>query len=195
MENRRLWLIDAGYLFNAQKSVSPYYNFDYLKLKEKLKEFGDIWRSYYLNSVTNPPSETQDSFHKWLQCGPPAGPGIITKLYQLKSNPVKDEYCGDCQRKVPLFCPADKSHGLSRTQQKGVDVGLATLALTNINNYDTLILSSGDGDLIDAIKYLTENGKRFELLVFKYGVSTDLQARADKIHWINDFADEVKRCE
>ncbi|MBF0480439.1 MAG: NYN domain-containing protein [Desulfovibrionaceae bacterium] len=195
MEDRRLWLIDAGYLFNAQKTVSPYYNFDYLKLKEKLKEFGEIWRTYYLNSTSSPPSDTQDSFHKWLKCGSPAGPGIITKLYQLKSSPIRDEYCRDCQKKVTLVCPTDRNHTLLRTQQKGVDAGLVTLALTNINNYDTLILSSGDGDLIDAVEYLTENGKRFELLVFKYGVSTDLQSRADKIHWINDFADEVKRCD
>jgi hypothetical protein len=43
------------------------------------------------------------------------------------------------------------------------------------------------------IEHLSELGKRIELLVFLEGVSTDLQARADQIHWINDFSEEVKR--
>jgi uncharacterized LabA/DUF88 family protein len=57
--------------------------------------------------------------------------------------------------------------------------------------YDTLILSSGDADLIDAVEFLSMQDKRLELLVFKDGVATELQCRADKVHWINDFAEEV----
>ncbi len=80
-------------------------------------------------------------------------------------------------------------------QQKGVDVGIATLALIHRKKYDTLLLSSGDGDLLDAIEFLSELGNRIELLVFKYGVSTDLQSRADEILWVDDFAEEVRRDE
>jgi len=47
--------------------------------------------------------------------------------------------------------------------------------------------------LLDAVEFLSEQGKRIELAVFREGVSTDLQARADRIHWINDFANEVRR--
>ena len=41
------------------------------------------------------------------------------------------------------------------------------------------------------VEHLSEKGKRIELLVFRYGVSTDLQSRADHIYWIDDFAQEV----
>ncbi len=51
MDARRLWLIDAGYLLNAQRSVSHEYRFDYLKLRRKLEEDGSIWRAYYFNST------------------------------------------------------------------------------------------------------------------------------------------------
>jgi uncharacterized LabA/DUF88 family protein len=78
-------------------------------------------------------------------------------------------------------------------QQKGVDVGMATLALIHRDRYETLLLSSGDGDLLDAVEFLSEQGKRIELAVFSEGVSTDLQARANQIFWINDFADEIRR--
>lgn len=190
---RRLWLIDAGYMIKAQRSVGDTYTFDYGKLKAKLAEDGDIWRTYYLNSVPDGPTGAQDGFHNWLRSSIGGGPGIITKLYGLKENTVRSLYCATCGRKVDVACPNGANHPLSVVHQKGVDVGLATLSLKHIDNYDTLILSSGDGDLLDAIEYITERGKRFELAVFDYGVSVDLQSRADKVYLINDFSKEVGR--
>ena len=189
----KLWLIDAGYLFNAQRSVEPGYGFDYLKLRRKIEEFGPIWRAYYLNSTTYPPSEGQEKFHNWLGVAPPRGPQLITKLYELKQVRTDAAYCHECQTKVSLACPHGDAHYMENQQQKGVDVGIATLALAHRDRYDTLLLSSGDGDLLDAIEYLSERGKRIELAVFSEGVSIDLQARADEVHWINEFADEVRR--
>lgn len=72
-------------------------------------------------------------------------------------------------------------------------MALATLALTHRDRYDALVLSSGDGDLLDAVEFLSERDKRIELAVFTKGVSTHLQARADRIYWIDDFADEVSK--
>jgi hypothetical protein len=43
------------------------------------------------------------------------------------------------------------------------------------------------------VEYLTELGKRMELVVFKEGVAPELQSRADRIHWIDDFAEEVRK--
>jgi len=189
----RLWLIDAGYLFNAQRGAGPGYQFDYLKLRRKLEETGPLWRSYYLNSTPHPPTDAQDAFHSWLRSGPPRGPQLITKLYELKDVQADRAYCEKCATKVNLTCPNCSGHELRNQQQKGVDVAIATLALVHRERYDTLVLSSGDGDLLEAIEFLSEQGKKLELLVFNDGVSTDLQARADRIHWINDFAADVRR--
>lgn len=189
----RLWLIDAGYLFNAQRSVEPTYQFDYAKLRQKLEETEPIWRGYYLNSTQNPPTDEQDTFHRWLRSAPPYGPKLITKLYGLKQVRGDSAYCKECGQKVHLSCPHDSSHHLENQQQKGVDVGLATLALIHKDRYDTLVLSSGDGDLLDAVEFLSEQGKRIELAVFRSGVSTELQSRADAIYWIDEFAEEVRR--
>jgi uncharacterized LabA/DUF88 family protein len=104
-------------------------------------------------------------------------------------------YCENCSTKVNLICPnqiqGDPAHKLSNQIQKGVDVGIASLALIHKDNYDTLILSSGDSDLLDAIQHLSEAGKRIELAVFDHGVSTELQSRADKIYWLNNFKDKI----
>jgi uncharacterized LabA/DUF88 family protein len=189
----RLWLIDAGYLFNAQRGVGAGYQFDYLKLRRKLEESGPIWRAYYLNSTPHPPTDAQDAFHTWLRSARPRGPQLITELYELKQVRADRAYCEHCQTKVSLTCPNGAGHHLGNQQQKGVDVGIATLALIHRDRYETLLLSSGDGDLLDAVEFLSEHGKRIELAVFSEGVSTDLQARADQVFWINDFADDVRR--
>ncbi|MCL4440324.1 MAG: NYN domain-containing protein [Eubacteriales bacterium] len=176
-----IWLIDAAYLFNAQHSVGPRYNFDYLKLRNKLEEYGVINRAYYLNSTQNPPSDAQSSFHSWLKTARPDGPQLIVRLYKLKE---EENECPNC------------NNDFMTQVQKGVDVGLATLIvkLAHQNNYDNLILSSGDGDLEDAISHIKEQlHKRVELCVFRNGVSPDLQSYADKVYWINDFAVEVSK--
>ena len=178
---KTMWLIDAAYLFNAQESVGPNYNFDYLKLRFRLELDGPIESAWYLNSTQNPPTDNQSGFHAWLQTPLPNGPELNVNLYKLKQ---RDFECPHCARKFSL------------QMQKGVDVGLATLIVRrgDQNQYDTLILSSGDGDLRDALAHAREYcGKRIELCVFRWGISPDLLNFADKIHWIDDFADEVEK--
>lgn len=194
--NRGLWLIDASYLMKCQSSVGEGYQFDYKKLREEIEMSGGLWRAYYLNSTPNPPSDQQNAFHTWLQSAPPNGPKIITRLYKLKQIAVDSAFCGHCKTSISPLCPNTGSrvgHKLHKEQQKGVDVGIATLALTLKDEYDTLLLSSGDGDLLDAVEYLSQHGKQIELVVFKSGVSADLQARADRILWIDDMKEVVRR--
>lgn len=178
-QGKTIWLIDAAYLFNAQRSVGPNYNFDYLKLRNRLEKEGHIHRVYYLNSTQNPPTDAQNAFNTWLKTARPDGPQFIVKLYKLKEDEYRCPHCLSVQ---------------SEQIQKGVDVGIATLIvkLAHQQNYDNLLLSSGDGDLEDAIVHVKEYlNKRIELCVFRYGVSPDIQSYADKVYWINDFAFEV----
>lgn len=176
-----MWLIDAAYLFNAQESVGAEYNFDYLKLRLRLEEDGPIDSAWYLNSTQNPPTDNQSGFHAWLQTPLPGGPGLNVNLYKLKQ---RDFECPHCERKFGL------------QMQKGVDVGLATLVVRGADQgeYDNLILSSGDGDLKDALAHASRKlGKRIELCVFRWGISPDLLNLADEIHWIDDFAKDVEK--
>lgn len=75
-------------------------------------------------------------------------------------------YLEECGTEVSLICPNGAARRLGNQQQKGVDVTIGTLALIQRDRYETLFSSSGDGDLLDAIEFLTEHGKRFELAVF-----------------------------
>lgn len=195
VSHRRLWLIDAAYLFVGRHSVRSNFQFDYARLREALETDGRIWRGYYLNSSPNPPLEAQDAFHNWLRSARPEGPQLITKLYELQSSTVRSAFCVGCGQQVPVACPNDTTgtHQLVRQVQKGVDVGISTLALTLLDQYDELVLSSGDVDLLDAVEHVLSRSKTLSLAVFRTGVSTELQSRADKIRWIDDLADVVEK--
>lgn len=190
---KRLWLIDASYVHaNNLQLFGTGARVDYLKLRRLIEDrFGPIWRGYYLNGVQNEANAGRERFHSWLQSALPNGPQLITKLYGLKNERAGHAFCTDCGTKVDLQCPHGGNHTLLNQRQMGVDVGLATLALTQRESYDTLVLSSGDGDLTDAIEHLIEHGKGLELAVFSSGVSTDLQARAERILWLDDHMDEL----
>lgn len=178
-QNRRLWLIDAAYMLMSQQTVQPGYQFDYRKLRDKLEMDGKFFQAYYVNSTPNPPSDQQDAFHIWLKIAPPKGPRLQVRLFQLKALHIECPQCG---------------HAYDRRVQKGVDIGIATLALTLADRYETLVLSSGDGDFKDMAEYVRNTlDKRFELAVFKSGVSTDLQSLTDQIYWIDDFLDDVRK--
>ena len=148
----------------------------------------------YLNALQpdNDRNDGMQRFHSWLQSAPPSGPKIITKLYNLRDSDASHAYCHGCATTVQLECLSPTCtagvYPLTRRSQKGVDVGLATLALTHLDSYDTLMLSSGDGDLLDAIKFVSDAGKEIELAVFRAGVATELQSWADRIYWIDEFA-------
>lgn len=178
-QNRRLWLIDAAYMLYSQQSIDQGYQFDYAKLRRKLELDGPFFQVYYVNSTPNPPTDEQDSFHTWLKCAPPRGPRFQVRLFKLKTLQCECPECG---------------HAYDRQVQKGVDIGICTLALTLADRYETLVLSSGDGDFKDMAEHVRNTlDKRFELAVFRSGVSTDLQSISDHIYWIDDFVNEVRK--
>lgn len=171
MVGRTVWIVDAAYLLKASPG-----KFDYVKLKKQLEqEVGSPFvECFYLNSISDPPSDQQDAFHNWLKQAPPKGPKMRVKLYKLK------EICMNCPE-----CNAE----LWRTVQRGVDVGVATLAVKMAaqDQFDNLLLSAGDGDFEDAIKFIREDlHKQFWIAGFEGSVSADLQSYADQVIWLNE---------
>jgi len=173
-----IWIVDGAYLMKGAPG-----KFDYVKLKESIIKINGcgLYEAYYLNSTPNPATDQQDSFHSWLKLAEPKGPKMRVLLYKLK-----DMNC---------VCPSC-GHNFSRQVQKGVDVSIATLLikLAALNKYDRVILSAGDGDFESAIEYIKDDLKKeFWLTGFDNSVSADLQSYADKIIWLNDIWDEIKK--
>lgn len=72
--------------------------------------------------------------------------------------------------------------------EKGVDVKLATDMLTHCfhDNYDIVILVSGDTDFADALQAIKDDGKHVEVALFGLGwTSQRLRDVADKVIWLD----------
>jgi nijmegen breakage syndrome protein 1 len=167
---RTLWIIDGGYM-----SKSSPERVDYLKMRKYLeKENGaEITDAFYLTSTPNVAGEALVSFYNWMKMAPPFGPKIRIKEYKTKDVHVRCSNCGG-------------EHEV--TVQKGVDVGIATLAIKMAvqDQYDRLILSAGDGDFEDAIEYIRQLHKEFWITGFNRTVSADLQSYAHRVIWLDE---------
>lgn len=182
---RGLWLIDGSYIYKAMKTFqkqNPDYarkGIDYTKLKMKLQEAFEIdtMDGWYFNATPDPASDAQNSYHRWLKSADPQGPNLKVKLYDLKK---KTFTCSACGEKVTL------------NTQKGVDVGLATAALRFYERYDAIILSAGDGDFEDFVKFIVEDkDKKLFISGFDGSVSPDIQQFSSKVYLINQHYVEV----
>ncbi|MDO4733529.1 MAG: NYN domain-containing protein, partial [Bacillota bacterium] len=151
---------------------------DYKKMKERLRaEFGftriDGW---YFDSITNTPSPYKEKFYNWLKTAEPNGPGIKVNLYGLKK---KTYVCKNCNKKFFAWV------------QKGVDVGIATTALRFFDRYDAIVLSAGDGDFKDFIRFIVEDkDKNLYIASFSDSISPDIQQYCLKLYALEEhYAD------
>jgi uncharacterized LabA/DUF88 family protein len=180
MHIKTIWLLDAAYVFNYARGRGQ---IDYLKMKQQLEEIngGPIYETYYLNSAPEHTTEAQTKFLNWLKSAPPKGPKMRVQIYPLKEITCSCRDCGgESVRKV----------------QKGVDVGIATLALTlgSKNIYDRLILTAGDGDFEDAISHVkSELRKEVWLNGGQSSLSADLQSYADRVIWLEDLMPKITK--
>ncbi|MDE0330485.1 MAG: NYN domain-containing protein [Nitrospinae bacterium] len=123
---------------------------------------------------------SQADFHKWLRVPPPFGPGLGVELYSLKDDMNHKAFCRKCQHKIDLICPCCHGTDLQRKRQRGVDIGIVMHTMKNLDNYDTFLLSSGDGDFV-------------ELAVYQYGVDVELQSLANCVFSLDNFSDEIRK--
>ncbi|MDD5956382.1 MAG: NYN domain-containing protein [Lachnospiraceae bacterium] len=182
---RGLWLIDGSYIYKSAKKVqrdkTEYKNkwIDYKKLKENIcREFGiDRLDGWYFNSTPNPATDSQNAFHTWLKSAEPKGPGIRVKLYDIKEKNVR---CTECNTSFKIKV------------QKGVDVGIAVCAMRYFSRYDVIVLSAGDGDFEDFIRYIVEEkDKQLYIAGFDSNISSDLQQFSSANYLLDEHYDEV----
>ena len=60
------------------------------------------------------------------------------------------------------------------------DVGIAVDAIRISPSVDTVVLASGDGDFLQVVEYLKNQGKRVEVIAFGKSTSINLKNEADE---------------
>jgi uncharacterized LabA/DUF88 family protein len=187
-----MWLVDGSYMYKACSSVFSGYKLDYPKLRRAInKRFSVVEQAHYFNSVQEKPDPATRWFLDLISAPPPDGAGFELHLSRLRRWPARDVYCERCRKIVSVECPDGNDHEVKVEQQKGVDVGLATIALTKLEEYDRLVLSSGDGDLVPALAHVKKAGRVLTLVVFQHGVSSELRELADGEIVIDKISREV----
>lgn len=153
---RNLLLIDGGYMAAMSRNVNN--GLDIKKIKEILeRKFGKIDRAHFFTCLNE---DAQAGFHKWLKLE--CRMDVIVKG-------VKSRWCNAC--------------GTEKIIEKGVDVAMATDAIKFAHKglYDRLILINGDGDLIDAIRYVRDDlGKDVVICGSQEMTSGDLMLNSDE---------------
>jgi len=71
-------------------------------------------------------------------------------------------------------------------KQTNHDIAIAIECIDRMNTFDKLILMSGDGDFVDLCDYIRKKGKKIEIWSFKECYNSDLEAYADRMHFIED---------
>ncbi len=70
------------------------------------------------------------------------------------------------------------------------DVGIAVDAIRIAPTIDTIVLCSGDGDFLQLLEYLKNQGKRVEIIAFGRSASSKLKEMADEF---NDLEENLEK--
>ena len=162
VKDRVFVFIDAANILYSQQKLG--WRVDYKQLKEYFGREGKLKGVYFYTGRVGD-NQKQNSFIEKL-----------TKLgYIVKAKEVK---------RIRLSS--------STYEWKGnLDVELTIDVLANLNNFDTLILMSGDSDFASLLDTVKSNGKRVLVMSTKGHISKELLERAKYIN-IQKLRDQIK---
>jgi hypothetical protein len=108
----------------------------------------------------NPNTEEGRSFKSWATSWLNRQPGLQVQCHERQ--PKSAPKCNICHRSI-LNCPHPECQArLSGTIEKGVDTAIATdmIRLAWEGAYEIGVLASSDADLVPAVRFLDQKGKR-----------------------------------
>jgi len=174
-------IIDGSYIVKA-----AVFKIDYIKLKLAIEDEIEqkIGDSVYYNSksLENGSLATdQNKFFNFLRSAEPMGPRFEVKLFDLKHSSTQ---CYSCKKIT------------HRSIQKGVDVAIAVKMIEKayLNKGSTTVLLAGDGDFIEAIKFIQNYlNQKVVVVGFRKTMSVDVQSIADQLIFLEDIKDKVQK--
>ena len=166
--------IDASNIWAAQKSNGKL--LDYKKIQKKLKEIFNpkkleifYYSAYPANGTRNYDLDGRHKFFTFLK------KELNFKVIKKQLKRIKTE----------------NEVGEEKIKEKGdMDVEISIDIMSNINNYDTVVLFSGDSDFLALVSYLKNHNKKVYIFSSKNNISTELRTSGDgycDILTINDI--------
>ncbi len=170
--------VDNSYAFSGMRAAG--WRFSWNRLMDWLDtNVGPTNAIKFFASEHNPPKENQRNFYNMLK----HNLGFELSLGETRSRTVYFEEGSTRSRTIYL--------------DKGLDVRLVTSLMAGALNdeYDTVLLLSGDGDYVNAAKAIKAKGARLELLGWKNSVSRSLDELADvhPVLYLDDLRTHIER--
>ena len=172
---RTIVFIDNSNIFGGQTAAG--WRIDWEKLIIELEKGGDIWQVHFFASEDDPPRSSQAGFYRHLK-------QVLNwevHLYELGQKTVRCSKCG---------------HTETVKAEKGIDVGVATKMLSLAANraFDTAILIAGDGDFLETVRFVKNQGLRVEIVGWRGAVAQQLEAESSAaVLYLDDLKDHIRR--
>ena len=170
---KTICFIDDSNVFHGSREAG--WRVDWTKFDRYLEKSGQIWQTYFFGSTHEPPTDEEERFFDFIR----DKLRWEVQLYELGRRTVRCRNCGDTET-VPT--------------EKGVDVGLAIKMITlGINQaFETAILVAGDRDYLEAVKFVKGLGLRVEVITWRNGLSSDLEAESsERVIYLDDLEKEI----
>jgi len=165
--------IDGSNIYHGQDRSN--FEVDYKKFRDLLKTNRNIIRFYYYEGVKTPITKGKNKFFKKLRH---LEIDVINR--PLRKRKFK---CENCDYEKEIY------------YEKGIDASLSTDLLWHAfqKSYDTTILITGDDDFMPTIERVKLLGRRVELWTFKDSIGSDLKNEVDKVSYIDDIVEQIKK--
>lgn len=181
--------IDASnYHYGLQKLG---WRINYKKFTDWLKQGREIVNIYYYGS-----SHSEKSFfifHPEYNSHEPSVKLLLLEEYRTDRKKflkiLKD--LDIIVREKPIWCVYDNTEGKYKLKSNS-DVELTVDALDRINDYNEIVLCSGDGDFARLIRYLKNKGKITTVISIKERTSSVLAKAANNLIYLNSLRQEIE---
>ena len=170
--NKIMIFIDGSNVLRSCRDLK--FKISYEKFLSILRKDRNVIRVYYYSGIKFP-SQKEGRFMKMLR---EFEVEIKTKL--LKIRYVR---CKSCGEETQTYV------------EKGIDASLSTDLLWHAfqRSYDIGIVVSADADFIPPIERVRDLGRRIELWAFKHALGKELKNKVDKVNYIDDIINKIKR--
>jgi uncharacterized LabA/DUF88 family protein len=162
--------VDGANMFYTQKKGLGWF-FDPAKLLKVLRGDDDLTDAYWYMGLKQPPDPRDENFVRFL-----AYAGYVVRTKGLKT--IYDSETGET------------------TQKANLDVEIVMDMFNTIENYDKVILLSGDGDFERALELLRSRGKEICVVSTQNWIAAELRMAVGS-HFIDlqDLRDRIERPE
>lgn len=181
-KNRALTLVDDANFYYGFKRLR--WELDFEKFYNWLHKNFDIIDIYFFGGIISKktffdrhPTHTLNGFIKYKQAREDFFK-LLKKLgYKVRTKPIASLYdstAGEYRRKCNF------------------DVEMTILTLDRLNDYDELVLCSGDGDFTKLLKYVKGKHRKATLIAHRGRANWKLQETANRVIFIETIRSEVE---